>query len=557
VALLLTSAFLVLALLPLPAAAQEPAPAVPRPDVAERPAADSIPPGVVDRAELARRLRHLLSDPAFARAHVGLVVQVAETGETLFSRNGAKRFVPASTAKLVTGAAALEELGADFRWTTRLEAGGPVREGRLDGDLRIVGEGDPTLDGATLAAWADTLRAAGIDTVAGDVVGDDRAFPPPRWGRGWMWDDLHLGWAGGLTALRMADPGIRAWLHPGPRLGDDARVRLRDSTAALPLPVRVRTGAPGSGLRLRLLPGDGLLGGDPSLEGWIAADADSVALQLAPAHPTDQLLDRLRLAFEDAGIEVEGRFRRVRRDGDAEGTADEPRGGRRAGGREELTDGHGPADAAAWSATVRSDSLGLVLADVLKPSDNLGAESLLRTLGLVEGRTGTPEEGLAVVGGTLADWGVPPGAAALADGSGLSRYDAVTPTALVRLLRAMWRSPEHEVFRSALPSPAGRGTLEGRFPGTPVREEVRAKTGSLSSVRGLAGYVEDGDGETLVFALLMNGYHVRGDAASGLRDLLVEQLGLYHRAVEPGWPSVRTPVRAPVGAPADTAGGGR
>lgn len=529
---------------------------MPRPDVAERTAADSLPPGVVDRDELARRLRHLLSDPAFARAHVGLVVQVAETGETLFSRNGAKRFVPASTAKLVTGAAALEELGAGFRWTTRLEADGPVREGRLEGDLRIVGEGDPTLDDATLAAWTDTLRAAGIDTVAGDVVGDDRAFPPPRWGRGWMWDDLHLGWAGGLTALRMADPGIRAWLRPGPRLGDDARVRLRDSTAALPLPVRVRTGAPGSGLRLRLLPGDGLLGGDPTLEGWIPADADSVALQLAPAHPTDQLLDRLRLAFEDAGIEVEGRFRRLRREADGAEPAGEPRGGRGAGARDELAAdgglaGRGPAataDTDAWSATVRSDSLGRVLADVLKPSDNLGAESLLRTLGLVEGRSGTPEEGLAVVRGALADWGVPPEAAALADGSGLSRYDAVTPTALVRLLRAMWRSSEHEVFRSALPSPAGRGTLEGRFPGTPVREGVRAKTGSLSSVRGLAGYVEDGDGETLVFALLLNGYDVRGDAASGLRDLLVEQLGLYHRAVEPGWPSVR--------APADTAGGG-
>lgn len=543
-ALLLTSAFLVLALLPLPAAAQEPAPAVPRPEVAERPAADSLPPGVVDRDELARRLRHLLSDPAFARAHVGLVVQVAETGETLFSRNGAKRFVPASTAKLVTGAAALEALGADFRWTTRLEAGGPVREGRLEGDLRIVGEGDPTLDDATLAAWADTLRAAGIDTVAGDVVGDDGAFPPPRWGRGWMWDDLHLGWAGGLTALRMADPGIRAWLHPGPRLGEDARVRLRDSTAALPLPVRVRTGAPGSGLRLRLLPGDGLLGGDPTLVGWIPADADSVALQLAPAHPTDQLLDRLRLAFEDAGIEVEGRFRRARRDAAGTGPGDEPRRGRRPRAGEKTAAG-----TAAWTATVRSDSLGRVLADVLKPSDNLGAESLLRTLGLVEGRAGTPGEGLAVMRGVLADWGVAPEAAALADGSGLSRYDAVTPTALVRLLRAMWRSPEHEVFRSALPSPAGRGTLEGRFPGTPVREGVRAKTGSLSAVRGLAGYVEDGDGETLVFALLLNGYDVRGDAASGLRDLLVEQLGLYHRAVEPGWPSVR--------APADTAGDGR
>lgn len=523
-ALLLTTALLALALAPLPAPAQVPDPVDPPPDAAARPIPDTLDRGVADRRELARRLDRLLEDPALARSHVGLVVQVAETGEVLYARNGARRFVPASTAKLVTAAVALEELGPAFRWATRLEAGGPVREGRLEGDLRIVGDGDPTLDDAALAAWVDTLRAAGVRRVAGDVVADDRAFPPPRWGRGWMWDDLHLGWAGGVTALRMADPGVRAWLLPGERLGDAATVRLADAAPALPLPVRVRTGAPGSGLRLRLRPGD-RPGAAGALEGWIPADADSVPLSLAPSHPTDHLLDRLRLALAEGGVEVDGAFRRAPDGGGADAPA-----------------GRGPA--AGWSAAVRSDSLGSVLADVLKPSDNLGAESLLRTLGRVEGRSGTPAEGLAVVRATLADWGVDREAAALADGSGLSRYDALTPTALVRVLRAMWRSPDHEVFRAALPSPVGRGTLEGRFPGTPVRDGVRAKTGSLSSVRGLAGYVEDGDGETLVFALLLNGYHVRGDAASGLRDLLVEHLGHYHRTVEPGWPSVRTPAGA-------------
>jgi D-alanyl-D-alanine carboxypeptidase/D-alanyl-D-alanine-endopeptidase (penicillin-binding protein 4) len=109
----------------------------------------------------------------------------------------------------------------------------------------------------------------------------------------------------------------------------------------------------------------------------------------------------------------------------------------------------------------------------------------------------------------------------------------------VRLLRAMWRRPDFDVFRSALPAPREQGTLHGRFEGVPARGAVRAKTGSLDSVRGLAGYVTAGDGETLVFALLLNGYSVPGDAAEELRDLLAEQLALYRRPIVPGWPAVR------------------
>ncbi|HSR42422.1 MAG TPA: D-alanyl-D-alanine carboxypeptidase/D-alanyl-D-alanine-endopeptidase, partial [Longimicrobiales bacterium] len=187
----------------------------------------------------------------------------------------------------------------------------------------------------------------------------------------------------------------------------------------------------------------------------------------------------------------------------------------------------------------RSDSLGAVLPRILRPSDNQAAESLLRTVGRVEGDEGSTEEGLQVLEETLTGWGVEPGAVRLADGSGLSRYDEVTPAALVRVLRTMWRSPHHEILRRALPAPEEWGTLRGRFEGTPAVAALRAKTGSLSSVRGLAGYVEDGDGETLIFALLIQGYDAPGGTATALRDLLVEQLSLFHRRVDPGWPEYR------------------
>mgnify|MGYP006300894873 CR=1 FL=1 len=181
----------------------------------------------------------------------------------------------------------------------------------------------------------------------------------------------------------------------------------------------------------------------------------------------------------------------------------------------------------ARSVVSRSDSLGAVLAHTLGRSDNQAAESILRTLGLEEGRSGAAAEGAAVAAETLADWGVDPDAVTLADGAGLSRYDQATPAALTRVLRAVWLGPDREVFLDALAAPDRSGTLHGRFRGVPARRTLRAKTGSLSSVRALAGYVEAADGQTLAFALMMDGYHVPGAVAEALRDRVVERLALY------------------------------
>lgn len=463
----------------------------------------------VDRAELARRLDRLVSDPALARAHVGLHVQIAETGEVLFDRGGEKRYTAASTAKLLTGAVALRRLGPGFRWRTRLVADGPVASGELRGALHVIGDGDPTLGTNDLRAWARALQRAGIREIRGDVVADDRAFPPPIWGRGWMWDELHLGWAAGVSGLRLADASIVAWLRPGAEVG--APASLTPPSSALPVAVQVETGPPGSELQLRYLPGTTPGGG--RITGWIPLGRDRARLSFAPRHPTEHLLSHFARVLEEEGVRVGGRL--VRREGD------------------------GPAPSGGWSVTFRSDSLGAVLPSILRTSDNQGAESLLRTLGRVEGDGGTAEEGLRVVEETLAGWGVEPGAVELADGSGLSRYDQVAPAALVRALRAVWQSPHHALFRRSLAAPGEWGTLRRRLDGTPARATLQAKTGSLSSVRGLAGYVEDGDGETLIFALLIQGYDAPGGTATALRDLLVEQLSLFHRRVVPGWPDYR------------------
>jgi D-alanyl-D-alanine carboxypeptidase/D-alanyl-D-alanine-endopeptidase (penicillin-binding protein 4) len=460
---------------------------------------------------LAGRIDRILEDPALTRAHVGLTVQVAETGEILYERDGEKRFTPASNTKLVTGAVALTALGGDYRWKTRLVADGPIEHGTLKGNLWIIGGGDPSLERDELRVWLKHLAMEGIQHITGDVIGDDRIFPGPQWGVGWMWDDLFAGWSSGVSGLQLAPNTVSAAIVPGIELGDGTELVLRAEGPALPIRNLVRTGAPGSDVRLHFMPP--AEGGEVELHGWVPVGPDSVKLYLATPHPTMYLLDWMRRLLSGDGIEVTGEFRRARADESLEKET--------------------------WNHVSLSSPLSRLLGDMMKPSDNQMAETILRTVGLEEGSAGTAEEGLKVVESTLADWGIEPGAIHLVDGSGLSRYNEVTPNAVARMLRAMWRHPEFRTFFSGLPVAGVDGTMRRRMVATPGHDNVHAKTGSMSGVRALSGYLLDGRGETLLFSLVLNGYDSPGSVAIALEDLLIEQVALYRRAIEPGWPELR------------------
>ena len=140
---------------------------------------------------------------------------------------------------------------------------------------------------------------------------------------------------------------------------------------------------------------------------------------------------------------------------------------------------------------------------------------------------------------TAADRFVYPGAMELSDGSGLSRYNEVTPNAIARMLRAVWHHPDFETFFRGLPVAGVDGTMRSRLVATPAFDNAHAKTGSMSGVRAVSGYLLDGSGETLLFSLLLNGYDTPGSVAVALEDLLIEQVALYRRPIEPGWPELR------------------
>jgi D-alanyl-D-alanine carboxypeptidase/D-alanyl-D-alanine-endopeptidase (penicillin-binding protein 4) len=208
------------------------------------------------RAAFAAAADSLLADTVWRNAHWGVLVVNPRTGDTLYSRNAGKLFMPASNQKIVTGAAALALLGADYRWRTALVAdrGALAPDGTLRGDLRVVGSGDPSVSDRArgdalgpLRALADSLRARGVRRVDGRLVAAGEAFPGPALGFGWSWDDLDEPYSAGVSELLFNEGFARVTVRAGARPGDPPAVAVAPAPSALPVDASaVATATPGS-----------------------------------------------------------------------------------------------------------------------------------------------------------------------------------------------------------------------------------------------------------------------------------------------------------------------
>ena len=183
-------------------------------------------------SRLQQRINALLTGPALDRGSWGVVVSSLDRNETL---------------KIVTLAAAAEELGWDFRYPTRVLVTGAQEGTRLNGDLVIVGSGDPTLDDWDGAAsgvfhsWASLLTSRGIRTVSGRIVGDDNAFEEEGPGEGWAWDDLGSSFSATVGALQYNQNTARVMAEPGLAVGAPARLSIVPPVANLELTNAVTT----------------------------------------------------------------------------------------------------------------------------------------------------------------------------------------------------------------------------------------------------------------------------------------------------------------------------
>jgi serine-type D-Ala-D-Ala carboxypeptidase/endopeptidase (penicillin-binding protein 4) len=460
-------------------------------------------------AQLQRDLDTIFTDQT---AQWSVAVSSLKTGVSMFSLNPLRLQVPASNQKLVTSAVAAEKLGWGFTYTTKVYSTGPLADGVLDGDLIVTSDGDPTINPrhpvrwAVLDEWARQLAARGIHIVAGQLVGDDNAFAEPGWAPGWSWDDIVEGYGAPVSALQYNENQVELMILAASQPGGRAVISMSPPASGLTIDHGVTTGPAGgeTTITIERIPGSTIV----SVRGQIAADSPAVNEKVGVQNPTLMYLNAFREALARHGIFVGG------------GTSD-------------IDDLRLAPDYAKATLLIEDHSppLAEIIDVTLKWSRNLYAETLLRTLAGPQAEA-TTDAGLKVVRETLAEWGISPESYVARDGSGLSRYDYISANALTTLLVHVWKDTRLAgTFQTTLPVAGTSGTLEARMKGTPAADHVWAKTGSMSQVRSISGYLMTTDREPLVFAIIVNGFRTPAREVDATVDRALVKLVEFKRGV--------------------------
>jgi D-alanyl-D-alanine carboxypeptidase/D-alanyl-D-alanine-endopeptidase (penicillin-binding protein 4) len=427
-----------------------------------------------EAAGLPEQLAALIDLPCLRSAEVGIKVTRLRDGQVLFERGSEEALKPASTLKLITGAAALSILGPEHTFKTRFLADGPLEDGVLRGNLVVIGGGAPDLTAERLWYAARSLARLGLREVRGDLVGDDSYFDSQRRPRGWPVASNDRAYNAPVGALSYNFNVVSIEVRPAAEVGQPPSARLSPLGAGLELTNTATTSASRSDLRVgvRRHQGRDLM----LLRGAIRRGSPPLVLHRSIEDPTLYTLGALRELLAREGIAVRGALKSA--------TAPE--------GAHELY-------------TLESQPLSQLLLMMNKKSNNMMAETLLKAMGAQEsGPPGTSAAGLRAVRRARREIGVDTGGMRLGDASGLSHETHLPTSVLVRVLEEMPRRfaawPE---FLASLPIGGVDGTLDDRMSGDLARR-VRAKTGRIHGVVSLAGYASNGDGDLLAFAVLVN-----------------------------------------------------
>lgn len=445
-------------------------------------AARNPPPKAVGDT-LEKRLASLVNHPTMTGSLAGIQVTEVGTGRTVVRRNSGRPVVPASNMKLVTTAAALDLLGPEFEFVTTVATRGSVDVGgTLRGDVKVTGRGDPTIgarfhDGKVTAVfeqWADALKGAGIRTIEGSLVFEhgylDTEFVHPTW----PVDQLTSWYEAPVAALSLEEGCVSVKVNPG-RPGQPASVRLDPPSSYFRIENTSQT-RPGRGAMVTRKDDENTI----VVTGNVKATANELHVYVTVVNPILYFATVMRETLVASGIEVKGGIRLTPADDRTDWTT--------------LTEYRTP--------------LPVVVYVINKRSQNHYAEMLLKTLGREVRGEGSWAAGAAVVEEWLQKR-VKLDALAfdVADGSGMSRSNRMSAEAFIALLDHVWSRPYVREFLSSMPySGEAEGRFRTRLATEPYARQIYAKTGYLSGVICLSGYVRATSGRVYAFALLFNGY---------------------------------------------------
>lgn len=424
-------------------------------------------------AQLGAAIESITNRPQFKRYSWGIVIQTLSS-RTLYSRDAQKYFIPASNVKLLTTAAALHQLGSQYQIRTSIY-------GTDNNDLLVVGRGDPSLTDTQLRQLAQQLSHRGIRQVR-QIIAADNYFQGYAVNPSWEWEDVQADYGAAVNSLIVNQNTVMLTLLPQ-QLSQKVRVVWANPIEATRWRIENEavTAKPGELTSINV--SRNLSGAILKLTGQISVDSQPESVSLAVVDPLDNFLLHLRWALLAEGIKETAAL----------------------SGKAQISDI--PKSATVELAAVESPPLSQLLVETNQNSNNLYAEALLRTLGVnsnTSKSTATAESGLAVVKETLTKLGVDPAGYVLADGSGLTRHNLVSPEAIAQTLSVMANSPLAPIYRASLSVAGINGTLQNRFRETAAEGILQGKTGTMSGVVALSGYLDPRDYEPLVFSIIVN-----------------------------------------------------
>jgi D-alanyl-D-alanine carboxypeptidase/D-alanyl-D-alanine-endopeptidase (penicillin-binding protein 4) len=455
-------------------------------------ASDEITEAELDEsATLHEKLNAILSDVRLDGTVTGVSVRKADTGEEIFSQSGDIRVHPASNMKLLTSAAALETLGADHQFTTEVLTDGKVKGKVLQGNLYLKGKGDPTLMKADLDQFAVDLKEQGITKIKGNLIGDDHWYDDHRLSMDLNWNDEPFYTGAQVSALTLSpnddyDSGtVIVKVMPAIKAGKNAqkaKVKLTPETDYVEIINKTEMVAEDEKKDISIEREHGT--NNIIVKGKMPQNGAHSKSWVAVWEPTGYALDVFKKSLTDSGIQLIG-------------------------------NGKVKTGKTAKGATVITDKKSMPLKDLLIPfmklSNNGHGETLTKEMGKVIHNKGTWEDGLMVINEALGGLGVNTDTILLRDGSGMSHKTVIPAAELSQMLYTVQEKDWFPAFEKSLPVAGIKerlvgGTLRDRMKGVETKGNVKAKTGSLTGVSSLSGYVTAKNGEKLVFSIMINNY---------------------------------------------------
>lgn len=416
-------------------------------------------------------------------AQIGIALADANTGRLIYEHNAFQTFTPASNTKLLTGAAALATLGPEFRYTTSIDAKpSAIHKKQLKGNLYITFTGDPSLRVKHLKALIKSI-APNLKHIKGNVIIDNTRFSGPQYAPGWSQEDLSWYFNAPISTIILNQNTIDVNLIPNNRLGGNAKLAIVNPAFKPYFNVRgqIKTVTYPESMKHCSL--------DPVLD-------ENNTLNLSGCWPISNKARTLHFAIKNPDLFAQQLIQNELKQYKI-----------RVSGRVQF--GKTPQQVT-HLAQHQSRPLKSLLRIMLKDSNNIYAESLTKTLGYHARKTGSFQEGTRAINAILQNianidstkW-------VIKDGSGGSHYNLVSPKQLVRLLFAVNHMPMSNIFKHALPESGEDGTLQHRMKSFDLKGKLFAKTGSMSGISTLSGYIKTRKGQPLVFAIMIN--HLVGD----------------------------------------------